>query len=474
MQFQPLTQESIAALTPYFEQQTTRMSTYSGAYQFMWNCDLFSPDYAEVGQCLLLKGKQGRTPFFFYPISKGGVWEEELKTIEAVEDYCRKNYLKLRFFNVPEERVGKLCRRYALGMHVETVRTWYDYLYKTEDFKAFAGKKFSGQRNHINKFYRSYPTAQFKIFQPGDEDKILNFLSEFEKTQFQKSDRFAVRELKMVKALVPNFAKFKQYCGYMEIDGKVVSVAAGEICGDTLMQHVEKALREYEGIYPATAQAFVRAFATESVKYLNREDDSGDLGLRKSKLHYNPCQMVKKYALEVDKPLCQVKTLPVIHTQRLCIKKIGKRHKEAYHALASDVERNRYWGYDYRKDLNGKTPDADYFLNIIRRDFRARNELSLGMFLDDTLIGEVVLHNFSYTGEAEVGARLLPAYQGYGYAQEGVRAMSDYAFSVLAQERVQAKCYKENVRSKKMLEGAGMRQCGEDEIFLYFYRTAAL
>ncbi len=474
MQFEPLTEESLQNLTPYFAEQTMRMSTYSGAYQFMWYRELYSPDYAIVGRCLVLKGKRDGKHYFFYPISRGGNVDEELEAIEEIEKYCRQRYYTLRFTNVPEERVGLLCRRYASGVHVETLRTWYDYLYNAEDFKTYAGKKFSGQRNHVNKFYRTYPTATFKEFQAGDEGKIRAFLNEFERTQFRKNDFFAVKELNMVKKLVDNFTLLNQRCGYMEIDGKIVSVAAGEICGDTLMQHVEKALRGYDGVYPATAQAFVKTFATEGVKYLNREDDSGDLGLRKSKLQYNPCDMVKKYYMQVDKPLKQVKALPVLRTERLRIARIAEKDKEAYHALVSDVERNRFWGYDYRDDLNGKTPDADYFLSLIRRDFKNRNEMALGIFLNGALIGEAVLHNFSYTGDAEVGARLLPAYEGRGYAQEAIRALTNYAFSVLAVDTVQAKCFKENARSRKMLEGAGMRFCGEDEKYFYFYKTAAM
>lgn len=477
MQFERLTEESIANLAPYFAAQTTRMSTYSGAYQFMWNRDLFSPDYAIVGRCLVFKGERGGQIYFFYPVSLTGDVNEELDAIAEIEKYCRAHYYKLHFLNVPEDRLCALCRRYTSGMHVENVRTWDDYLYSAEEFKTFAGKKFSGQRNHVNKFYREHPDATFKKFCPGDEPKILAFLDEFQRTQFFKQDAVAVREMEMVRRLVPNFTRFHQCCGYMETDGKIVSVAAGEVCGDTLMEHIEKALREYEGVYPATAQAFARMFAVDGVEYINREDDAGDLGLRKSKLQYNPCSMVRKYSLEVDKPLKRVDVPPVIRTERLRIAKIAERDKEAYHALASDVERNRWWGYDYRADWDGKegeTPDADYFLHIIRRDFRLRNEMALGIYLDGTLIGEAVLHNFSYTGEAEVGARLLSAYEGRGYAREALRALSDYALSVLAVETVQAKCYKENARSRAMLEGAGMRFCGEDETFYYFYRTAAM
>ena len=474
MQFEKITEESLATLDGFFKKQTTRMSVYTTAYQFMWKKDLFTPDYAIVGRCLVLKGSKRGKEYFFYPLSENGDIAEEEKAIEKIEDYCRERDLPLRYINVPEEKVGFLCSRYETGIHIENVRAWQDYLYYAEDFRHFAGGKFAGQRNHVKKFYQRYPSARFVPFQAGDEKKILDFLKEYEKTQFFKSDYYAKWELKMVKKLVPKMTELGIFGGYMQVDGKVVSFAAGERVKDMLVVGVENALRGYDGIYPATAQAFVRAFADDGVVYLNREDDSGDLGLRKSKLQYRPCRMVKKFSLFVDKPLQKAERLPKIRTERLVLKRIPDSDGAAYARLAGDVERNRFWGYDYRESLGRKTADEKFFLRLIRNDWRRRGEMSLGIYESGRLIGEAVLHRFGYRGQAEVGVRLLPEYEGRGYAREAVRAATDYAFIAFGVERMEAKCYKENARSASMLEGAGMRRCGEDETYLYFYRTPAM
>ncbi|HPU63195.1 MAG TPA: phosphatidylglycerol lysyltransferase domain-containing protein, partial [Mobilitalea sp.] len=82
-------------------------------------------------------------------------------------------------------------------------------------------------------------------------------------------------------------------------DGKIVAMSVGEIINDTLYCHIEKADRNYHGSYQMIVREFAKNTITDQVKYINREDDAGDEGLRKSKLSYHPYKLLNKYCVLV-------------------------------------------------------------------------------------------------------------------------------------------------------------------------------
>ena len=190
--------------------------------------------------------------------------------------------------------------------------------------------------------------------------------------------------------------------GGMELDGKLLSVAMAERCGDTLQIHIEKALYGYEGVYPATVQAFAQEFAVDGVRWLNREDDAGDKGLRTSKLQYLPDHLGAKLRFDVLNELVNITEIPTLTTARLTLDALTDADKTAYAALCLDDDRNRWWGYDFRKDYDG-TPYEDYFLAVAREDYARSRAVNFAVRLDGALIGEVVLYRFDSRGGAELG-----------------------------------------------------------------------
>ncbi len=472
LQFSKLDREKIEAFRPYFSLQDTHISDFSIGFQFMWGKHL-SLDYAIFGDTLILRELFAGKYYFYYPISLSKSEEREREAIEEIEKYCRDNDIRLHFTNVPRRALPFLALRYAEAA-ITDIRRWRDYLYDAAAFSSFEGKKYAGQRNHIHKFEREYPDRNFRPLHEEDLPKIEAFLQEYEETRPEKHEYLAETELSEVHELLPRLWELKLYCGGLFVGGRLVGFSVGERCGDMVVVHIEKALRGIEGAYPMLAREFAKSFAGDA-RFLNRMDDAGDLGLRKSKLQYLPCELVDKYNVVPARAIDSVSYPPEIQTPRLNLAPLSKKDDEKYFRLASDIERNRYWGYDWREARKDtRKPAISWFRKCTEEDFHRRLELSLGIFLQGELVGEVVLHRFGYHAEAEIGVRLLPEAEGQGYAREAVRALTDHAFSKFNLEVMEAKCFRENIRSKAMLEGAGMRNVGMDETYFYFRRTAEM
>ena len=63
--------------------------------------------------------------------------------------------------------------------------------------------------------------------------------------------------------------------------------------GETFCIHFEKASKDFSNAYAALNKLFAEKLVSK-YKYINREDDAGDEGLRKAKLSYRPVFMVEK------------------------------------------------------------------------------------------------------------------------------------------------------------------------------------
>lgn len=474
LQFQKLKKEDVLRLQPYLSVQKTHMGDYSLGFQLMWN-DNLSPDFAIWEDCLIVRERFRGKLYFYYPLSLSGDEQAELRAIAEIEKDCRDGEERLHFTNVPQDKLFPLIKRYGTDVSISDPRRWRDYLYRAEDFKSYVGGKYAGQRNHVNKFRKTNPDWRFRAVTEQDLPAVEKFLKEYEVIQLQKRDPLAIKEMEEVRALLPKLFDYGFYAGILLAGEEIAAFSVGERCGDMMVVHVEKALRKYEGAYPFIAQQFALAFCGEGVTYLNRMDDAGDLGLRKSKLQYLPCEVVSKYTVEPRLAIDRISRPPVYKTERLTIKPLSAADGEEYVRLCSDRARNRYWGYDYAQDFKEEgLPSAEWFLRGVKEAFSARREMAEGIFLNGGMIGEVVLWRFGYRAETEIGVRLLPEYEGFGYAAEAARGAAEYAFSALGIERAEAKCFRENAPSERMLTRAGFRRSGEDETYLYFYKTPAM
>ena len=459
--FTPVTQRALTRLRRYYQNCNYRLCEYSAGVKLMWR-DHLHPQFAEAAGCLIIRNRIEGKWCFDFPIP--GTDGDVDAALREIEEYCIQTGIPLSISVVPEEKVLDIVSRYPY-FQTTNRRSWCDYLYEAENLREFPGRHYSGQRNHVNKFRKLYPTAQFRPLGGEDRELIEQFWQDYEAV-FTKTSATAKRELALSKKMLRLTGKPYFQVGGMELDGRLISLSLAERCGDTLIVHIEKALYGYEGVYPATVQAFAQHYAVDGVRWLNREDDAGDRGLRTSKLQYLPTHLAQKYCFDVQNELYDLTEIPELRSERLTMSAFTEADKAAYNALCLDDERNRYWGYDYRSDLKGELTE-EYFLDVTRHDFAHKQAVNFAIRLDGKCIGEAVLYRFDSRGGAELGCRIAPEYARNGYGTEAFRTVAEWGLYKLHLSHVVAKCYKENAASYRMLSSC-MRKAGEDGTFYYF------
>ena len=183
-------------------------------------------------------------------------------------------------------------------------RDFADYIYLSESLKTLKGKKLAQKRNHINKFKSLYSYE----YEPITKNNIHHCLKLEEKWVKQHcNDESAVSEYVAIKGAFDNFDSLGLIGGALFVDNEIVAFTYGsEINPETFCTHVEKGDIKYEGVYQMINYLFTQHLPEKYV-YINREEDLGLPGLRKSKMSYNPEKMnFKTTALFKNNDMCDI------------------------------------------------------------------------------------------------------------------------------------------------------------------------
>lgn len=285
--------KDVEFLRSYFEKSKISFCDLTVGTKYLWR-DEFRIEYAVVDDTLIMKeDTKDYQNAFYYPIGKNVG-----NALKEIENYVVKKSIPFVFCCIDNVTATALHERYK-KIEIVNDRNWSDYIYDAESFKAFSGKKYGGQRNHINKFKKTYPDYEFVKITTNDIAEIKEFISDFE-AENDFSMWSAKEEDEKIRDYIDNFARLNQLGGAIKTGGKIIAVSFGETVGDTLVVHVEKALKKYDGVYPTMANEFAKAFAVGKITKINREEDCGDMGLRISKLQYHPIEIKEKNVVKVD------------------------------------------------------------------------------------------------------------------------------------------------------------------------------
>lgn len=295
LEFKPITAENMMESIGFTPYKVSRTSDFTIGAMYMWR-NYYQTEYAIYDQMIVYKVKFLNRISFTFPVGKGSL-EGILK---ALKEYCIKEDIPFWFCTTPLAAANLLVEEYEGEIPSHPSRDWADYLYLATDLAEMAGRRYSGQRNHINRFKKLYPNYQYHVMTADNLDQVKDFLIDFQE-RFSKDSALAKEELYRTLELLPYLEQFKLVGGFITVDDTIVAMSIGEIINDTLYCHIEKADREYHGAYQMIVKEFASHNISPDVLYINREEDVGDEGLRTSKLSYHPVELLDKYCILMSK-----------------------------------------------------------------------------------------------------------------------------------------------------------------------------
>ncbi|MDR0393745.1 MAG: phosphatidylglycerol lysyltransferase domain-containing protein [Tannerella sp.] len=291
--FKPITIEDKEAITTFTLQGNLPNCDYAFANMCSWRF-LYESEYAIADGFLFVRfyvEEKGRKHLaYMFPVG-GGNLEKAVETLEA--DAEKMGYILLILGVTPDSK-NKIDTLFPDRFTYIVERNYFDYIYLREDLATLKGKKFQPKRNHINKFKKQYEYTYLPIT-PEIVCQCMEVERIWCKANLNENDKEALaHENRSMIFAMQHFQELGLSGGAILVDGNIIAFTYGSPINNRIFGiHVEKADVGYEGIFSVINQEFASRIP-QQYTYINREEDLGIPGLRKSKLSYNPVILLEK------------------------------------------------------------------------------------------------------------------------------------------------------------------------------------
>lgn len=293
LRFHPVTDSALTEINALLQFNRSRTCDYSIGGIYMW-VNKFDYEYCIYRDTLFIKGVCENNPLrtaFSLPI--GALPLEE--GVDLIREYCDYYGIEAIFSVVPEDKLAGLMS--IADGELEELDDWADYLYDAEQLAHLSGKKYNKKRNHVNRFLSENPHYQFETLTADLIPEVMLFHlglhsdgdADGDMERYEKSECTSVLNL----------------YGHYPFEGAVLRDETGEICaftcgeviGDTLFIHIEKMNHGIAGSGETINKLYADYMTRRhpGLRYINREEDCGDPGLRHAKESYNPLMRLRKF-----------------------------------------------------------------------------------------------------------------------------------------------------------------------------------
>lgn len=248
---------------------------------------------AFLGDNLVFFSQFNQRSVYLFPICRGDV-----KTvIDAIIHDAHVRGIPCRLTSLTHEDCDLLEALYPDQFRFHHDRSGFDYIYNIADLATLKGKKFQKKRNHLNKFKQLHPDYRVEPITDANTPMVVDLLDRWYRTRLEADP---TADYHMEQAAIYKAMRCREELG-MEglvlMDGEeLLAMTMGSpISGNTFDVQFEKAIDETAYVAMCSSFAAHLMETQPDILFLNREDDLGIEGLRKSKLAYNPVVLLEKH-----------------------------------------------------------------------------------------------------------------------------------------------------------------------------------
>jgi hypothetical protein len=178
-------------------------------------------------------------------------------------------------------------------------RDFFDYVYLAKTLSELPGKPYLTLRNHLNSFRRKYEYSVEPI-SSGNMEDARTFLTRWCLWRDCSSSPMLEAERVAVLYCMEHFSELGLSGIVLRIGNEIQALSVYEaLNSETAVIVFEKAMPEFDGIYPAIGNEAARILAKD-FKFINRESDLGIAGLRTAKQRLHPDHMEELYYIAED------------------------------------------------------------------------------------------------------------------------------------------------------------------------------
>lgn len=274
-----------------------KASDYEGCHQNFGN--LFT--WAKINKTYVAKHKDylvvkvqmgNEAPKYFFPAGSGDI----KPVIEDIMKEAMTYDSQTVFIGISPSNIEVLDSLFPNRFEYKEIRGDFDYVYLIENMSNLSGRKFHSMKNHVNAFMKNNEWT-FELINKDNIAECKEMSHKWIGNQ-EEDNQSLDDEFNATKRYLKYFFELELDGALLRVEGKVVAFTIGEVLNsDTYVVHLEKAFKEVRGSYPMMNRQFATWVMNNypHIKYINREEDIDDEGLRKAKLSYNPYQLNEKF-----------------------------------------------------------------------------------------------------------------------------------------------------------------------------------